>query len=123
MGVRFRGGVIEDRIIVSFFFFFQAEDGIRDTSVTGVQTCALPISRTRPGTPAAARPSPASRPMPTVLAPSEIGRASCRERVEGPGVGGQVEKKKTKGGREGPGRAGRAETSGGERRRWTHDAA
>src|ERR1017187_8310408 len=25
------------------FFFFQAEDGIRDTSVTGVQTCALPI--------------------------------------------------------------------------------
>src|SRR5437764_9289140 len=27
------------------FFFFQAEDGIRDTSVTGVQTCALPISR------------------------------------------------------------------------------
>src|SRR5437762_6226390 len=29
----------------SFFFFFQAEDGIRDTSVTGVQTCALPISR------------------------------------------------------------------------------
>ena len=27
-----------------FFFFFQAEDGIRDTSVTGVQTCALPIS-------------------------------------------------------------------------------
>src|SRR5437764_13663913 len=27
-----------------FIFFFQAEDGIRDTSVTGVQTCALPIS-------------------------------------------------------------------------------
>src|SRR5262249_59268641 len=26
-------------------FFFQAEDGIRDWSVTGVQTCALPISR------------------------------------------------------------------------------
>src|SRR6266511_1014935 len=30
-----------------FFFFFQAEDGIRDFHVTGVQTCALPIS---PGT-------------------------------------------------------------------------
>src|SRR5437762_13324566 len=30
------------------FFFFQAEDGIRDTSVTGVQTCALPICE-RPG--------------------------------------------------------------------------
>src|SRR3989475_12713263 len=27
-----------------FFFFFQAEDGIRDLTVTGVQTCALPIS-------------------------------------------------------------------------------
>src|SRR5690606_40969724 len=30
---------------VYFFFFFQAEDGIRDFHVTGVQTCALPISR------------------------------------------------------------------------------
>src|SRR3989475_1790875 len=32
--------------LVSFsvFFFFQAEDGIRDLTVTGVQTCALPIS-------------------------------------------------------------------------------
>ena len=29
---------------VLFFFFFQAEDGIRDHCVTGVQTCALPIS-------------------------------------------------------------------------------
>src|SRR5438067_5677469 len=28
----------------STFFFFQAEDGIRDRNVTGVQTCALPIS-------------------------------------------------------------------------------
>src|SRR5256885_12444930 len=32
-----------DRCVV-FFFFFQAEDGIRDYKVTGVQTCALPIS-------------------------------------------------------------------------------
>src|SRR6266566_7766923 len=31
-------------MIVVFFFFFQAEDGIRDYKVTGVQTCALPIS-------------------------------------------------------------------------------
>src|SRR5689334_15656500 len=31
------------------FFFFQAEDGIRDGTVTGVQTCALPISLARPG--------------------------------------------------------------------------
>src|SRR5437879_4599289 len=29
-------------------FFFQAEDGIRDTSVTGVQTCALPICASGP---------------------------------------------------------------------------
>ena len=28
---------------VKCFFFFQAEDGIRDIGVTGVQTCALPI--------------------------------------------------------------------------------
>src|SRR5690606_39525104 len=32
---------------VFFFFFFQAEDGIRDFHVTGVQTCALPISASR----------------------------------------------------------------------------
>src|SRR2546430_5039594 len=31
------------------FFFFQAEDGIRDLTVTGVQTCALPISLLPPG--------------------------------------------------------------------------
>src|SRR5438309_8950093 len=30
-------------MLVVFFFFFQAEDGIRDGTVTGVQTCALPI--------------------------------------------------------------------------------
>src|SRR2546430_13536027 len=30
-------------MLVFFFFFFQAEDGIRDLTVTGVQTCALPI--------------------------------------------------------------------------------
>ena len=29
--------------VVCCFFFFQAEDGIRDIGVTGVQTCALPI--------------------------------------------------------------------------------
>src|SRR2546430_5350676 len=30
-------------LVTFFFFFFQAEDGIRDLTVTGVQTCALPI--------------------------------------------------------------------------------
>src|SRR6266566_4030483 len=33
-----------------FFFFFQAEDGIRDYKVTGVQTCALPIFSERRNT-------------------------------------------------------------------------
>src|SRR5690606_41195143 len=35
-------------IIHCSFFFFQAEDGIRDFHVTGVQTCALPISAAEP---------------------------------------------------------------------------
>src|SRR5205823_8758533 len=34
--------------LLVFIFFFQAEDGIRDKLVTGVQTCALPISRRSP---------------------------------------------------------------------------
>src|SRR2546427_6567407 len=33
----------EASYLLSLFFFFQAEDGIRDLTVTGVQTCALPI--------------------------------------------------------------------------------
>src|SRR5476649_1323290 len=33
--------------LIRFFFFFQAEDGIRDHCVTGVQTCALPILNVR----------------------------------------------------------------------------
>src|SRR2546430_11882284 len=35
---------------IQLFFFFQAEDGIRDLTVTGVQTCALPIYASLPGT-------------------------------------------------------------------------
>src|SRR5207248_7775766 len=37
------------RVVVDVLgdFFFQAEDGIRDRTVTGVQTCALPISASR----------------------------------------------------------------------------
>src|SRR5256886_5677793 len=88
-------------------FFFQAEDGIRDLTVTGVQTCALPIlaSRTtirsmrcvlpgsartrRGGSARAERVSSvlqamvlsADRQVSETSAPSEIGRASCRERV------------------------------------------
>src|SRR5688572_32761263 len=46
-------------MIVVFFFFFQAEDGIRDLTVTGVQTCALPIS---PLQASAATPAQATQP-------------------------------------------------------------
>src|ERR1022692_1362928 len=38
------GVSVLDMCVVYVFFFFQAEDGIRDYKVTGVQTCALPIS-------------------------------------------------------------------------------
>src|SRR2546426_4951850 len=37
-------GILYVSLCDGFFFFFQAEDGIRDYKVTGVQTCALPIS-------------------------------------------------------------------------------
>src|SRR2546427_5907535 len=50
-----------------FFFFFQAEDGIRDLTVTGVQTCALPISTWLLARAAAcsARPCPTSSSAPS----------------------------------------------------------
>src|SRR5207237_4322132 len=65
--------IITQMIII---FFFQAEDGIRDSSVTGVQTCALPISNAR-----AHRAERAARPL---LCPGErCGRArgSARARA------------------------------------------
>src|SRR5437762_11857598 len=72
--------------VYSWFFFFQAEDGIRDTSVTGVQTCALPISSTNMRNVA---PSNVTARCVHVLSGSadEIGRASCRERVTDTVVG------------------------------------
>src|SRR5436189_1556719 len=57
------------------FFFFQAEDGIRDTSVTGVQTCALPISGARTG----ARPARAGDPDGDRLPLRLRGRADGRQ--------------------------------------------
>src|SRR2546430_12753161 len=74
------------------FFFFQAEDGIRDLTVTGVQTCALPISmppsagrqraeRARTLADRRARPHRLP-PRPLRHFRRQIGRASCRERVE-----------------------------------------
>src|SRR3712207_7283525 len=49
------------------FFFFQAEDGIRDIGVTGVQTCALPISGPRDRTSSAASIPPALYTRPRLL--------------------------------------------------------
>src|SRR3712207_7543422 len=40
---KFDSGCFIQSLFKFFFFFFQAEDGIRDIGVTGVQTCALPI--------------------------------------------------------------------------------
>src|SRR5260370_30583925 len=92
-------------ILLSFFFFFQAEDGIRDSSVTGVQTCALPIyicpgcgpidgrsstpiTVNGPATGANIANLPGAASYTFQVQPAnangvgvEIGRASCRERV------------------------------------------
>src|SRR5205085_5239109 len=46
-----------------FFFFFQAEDGIRDLTVTGVQTCALPIWRAAQAYQTCRRPTPNGSPF------------------------------------------------------------
>src|SRR5207248_3481471 len=92
------------------FFFFQAEDGIRDRTVTGVQTCALPIFAPRraaravlaAGRVALANGRGCSRRLllrrmvagrghsarVQRVPRGEIGRASCRERVSMWGVGG-----------------------------------
>src|SRR2546430_8953759 len=45
--IRQRHLIVRYTMLEHFFFFFQAEDGIRDLTVTGVQTCALPISTSR----------------------------------------------------------------------------
>src|SRR5438128_12111134 len=68
-------------------FFFQAEDGIRAATVTGVQTCALPIYWRAAHLPHASHARGAPR-----RARGQIGRASCRERVYIPGVAAPLEK-------------------------------
>ena len=74
-------------VSVYVVFFFQAEDGIRDKLVTGVQTCALPILQelAKNGVDMVEIGMPFSDPLadgPTIQNSSEkIGRASCRERV------------------------------------------
>src|SRR5256886_11657042 len=58
--------------VVCCFFFFQAEDGIRDLTVTGVQTCALPISPALPP----------ERVRDAAAAGSEVGLAPDRDRLK-----------------------------------------
>src|SRR2546429_4475685 len=96
---------LETTWVEVFVFFFQAEDGIRDVAVTGVQTCALPILTVSGGVAISRRPcrtrtgpitsvpgrwvlSRTSRvmvrtgpPTPSSVTSVKIGRASCRERV------------------------------------------
>src|SRR3712207_5030708 len=56
--------------VFGFFFFFQAEDGIRDIGVTGVQTCALPILSLPPHLTAATGMDAISHCIETFLAPA-----------------------------------------------------
>ena len=69
------------------FFFFQAEDGIRDHCVTGVQTCALPIPSIVvslwqvPDAPTADLMAEFYNQLSQGQDKAQIGRASCRERV------------------------------------------
>src|SRR5699024_12216271 len=71
-------------ILFLFYFFFQAEDGIRDRNVPGVQTCALPIFPTSVYTFSKNFSCPQGRSgmsgIYNLLTSPEIGRASCRER-------------------------------------------
>src|SRR5690606_39861868 len=108
-------------------FFFQAEDGIRDFHVTGVQTCALPISTGRPAPRGGKRNSHLRVPSDETCSSTisgramvkwrssaarrsleilnireksetpQIGRASCRERVRVAGGEGWRDKKIEKG--------------------------
>src|SRR5205085_3369852 len=71
--------------IESLCFFFQAEDGIRDLTVTGVQTCALPIFPGEPRPrgllpPAARRAGHRAQPDPVRLPPARLGRGGCAGR-------------------------------------------
>src|SRR5260370_27123960 len=69
------------------FFFFQAEDGIRDSSVTGVQTCALPISSAAAPPASGFAPAIASAPMAAAAVAPAPATAVCRKlRRVTPGV-------------------------------------
>src|SRR5262249_56579295 len=111
--ILYSGSVVEFAIC----FFFQAEDGIRDWSVTGVQTCALPISGHLVEVDALVAladavaddlvPLTGEVEVHAVRQVAEIGRASCRERVKSSVVAVSLKKR----------RRGRDEDSGGREQR------
>src|SRR5574338_305373 len=66
------------------FFFFQAEDGIRDAMVTGVQTCALPISG--PALEAEVKPLTELRRVVGSQAQADVRRVRRADHLDGAGV-------------------------------------
>src|SRR5688500_20129592 len=96
-----------------YFFFFQAEDGIRDYKVTGVQTCALPICGRRRGRSARHQPDrDRCRGRPDAARPAQLLRRAAQTRSEERRVGKECrsrgwpdrqKKKKSRKDREGTG--------------------
>src|SRR5262249_58134063 len=102
------------RRLLACFFFFKEEAARGDWSVTGFQTCALPISRRSPCTPSpgfgrptrpavsrdwlaraeSSLPALNTSPRAAITVWFKIGRASCRERVEISVGAGSLKKKK-----------------------------
>src|SRR5688500_19725804 len=84
---------------VLFCFFFQAEDGIRDYKVTGVQTCALPISSASTSTSRCCSGSTptATRPTPTSAASRSSSKAAATPRSEERRVGEEWRTRWTRG--------------------------
>src|SRR5438034_10863685 len=84
-----------------FIFYLQAEDGIRAHCVTGVQTCALPISKVADGEAAYRQWQEIKRAEKRDEGASllgeqpKIGRASCRERVWSRGDAVSIRKKRS----------------------------
>src|SRR5207248_8656265 len=95
-------------VVCVVFFFFQAEDGIRDRTVTGVQTCALPIyaDRVLPAS------TFASRRLPAILHPARM--ALVRPGLDPPHISGRLPRGQAGEGRP-PQKIGRASGRG---RRW-----
>src|SRR2546427_13044811 len=108
-------------VFILFFFFFQAEDGIRDLTVTGVQTCALPISG---GASLGPRGRATAAAIDLALHPPAVGRADPRAPLDddlrqlppaGGAAGGRAERAGRERDRAGPPRQRRPGGTGRER--------